>query len=45
MQQLHNMSIEQTIPKILKDKVYISITEFHLIQKDQYHHLQKETHI
>ena len=31
--------------KILKDKVYTSITEFHLIQKDQYHHLQKKTHI
>ena len=31
--------------KILKDKVYISTTEFHLTQKDQYHHSQKETHI
>ena len=30
--------------KVLKDKVYISITDFHSIQKDQYHHPQKETH-
>ena len=31
--------------KILKDKVYILITEFHSTQKDQYHRPQKETHI
>ena len=30
---------------MLKDKIYISITEFLSIQKDQYHHPHKETHI
>ena len=30
--------------KILKDKVYISITEHRLKQKDQFHHPQKKTH-
>ena len=30
--------------KILKDKVYTLITENHLTQKDQFLHLQKETH-
>ena len=30
---------------ILKDKVYTSITEFHLIQEDQDHHPQKESHL
>ena len=54
LQRLHNMSIKQTISKlktnrkknkILKHKIYFSITELLLIQKDQYHHPQKETHI
>ena len=31
--------------KISKDKIYISIIESHLTQKDQFHHPQKETHI
>ena len=31
--------------KILKKKVYISIIESHLTQKDQFHQRQKETHI
>ena len=31
--------------KFLRDKVYTSITYFHSIQKDQYHHPQKENHI
>ena len=31
--------------KTLKDKVYTSITEFHSIQEDQYHHPPKEIHI
>ena len=31
--------------KILKDNVYTLTTESHLIKKDQYHPLQKETHI
>ena len=31
--------------KILKDKVFILITEYHLTRKDQFHHPQKETHI
>ena len=53
MQRVHNMSIKQTMPKpktnrkknkILKDNVYISITEFHSLQNDQYHHPQKQTH-
>ena len=29
----------------MKDKVFILITEYHLTQKDQFHHPQKETHI
>ena len=52
MQRLHNMPIKIKSKlqiakknKILKDKVYISITEFHSIQKDQNHHPQKEIHI
>ena len=28
-----------------KGQNYTSITEFHFMQKDQYHHPQKETHI
>ena len=31
--------------KILKDNFYISITEFQLTQKDQFHNPQKEDHI
>ena len=53
MQQLQNLSIEQNISKTkkiaekqdFKGQIYISITDFHSIQKDQYHHPQKETHI
>ena len=50
MQWLHNMSIKQTLPKSktycrkkdFKEKVYISIIEFHLTQKNQNDHPQKE---
>ena len=31
--------------KNLKDKVFNLITEYHLTQKDQFHHPQKETHM
>ena len=31
--------------KILKDKVFILITGYHLIRRDQFHHPQKETHM
>ena len=53
MQRLYNMPIKYPFPnqkqsqknKILKDTVFILITENHLTQKDQFHHLQKETHL
>ena len=31
--------------KILKDKVFILIREYHLTRKDQFHHSQKETYL
>ena len=30
--------------QVILTKIFILITEYHLTQKDQFHHLQKETH-
>ena len=54
MQRSHNMPLKKNPTqiknqlqknKILKDKVYIPIKEFHTTPKNQYLHPQKESHL